>query len=57
MASPDLFEIHAQMNAFAERSFEQARFALDKFMEATQSTMNTFEGQPKVTPGGAKGSC
>ncbi len=30
------------------------RLAFDKFMEATQSTMNTFEGQSKVAQAGAK---
>ncbi|MBV8575200.1 MAG: phasin [Acetobacteraceae bacterium] len=42
------------MRAFAERSFEQARIAFDKFMEAAQSTMNTLEGQSKVAQAGAK---
>ena len=48
------FEIPAEMRAFAERSFEQAKIAFDTFMEATQSTMNTFEGQSKVAQAGAK---
>jgi phasin len=48
MPSSDHFEIPVELRDFAERSFEQARFAFDKFMDATQSTMNTFEGQSKV---------
>jgi phasin len=54
MQSPAPFEISAEMRAFAERSFEQAKLAFDKFMEATQSTMNTFEDQSKVAQAGAK---
>ena len=53
MPSSDHFEIPAEMRDFAERSFEQARFAFDKFMDATQSTMNTFEGQSKVAQAAA----
>jgi len=49
MLSPDPFEIH-----FAERSLEQAKFAFDKFMEATQTAMNTFEGRSKVAQASAK---
>jgi phasin len=51
MPSP---EIPAEMRAFAERSLEQAKLAFDKFMDAAQSTMNTFEGQSKVAQAGAK---
>jgi phasin len=55
MQSPaSSFEIPAEMRAFAERSFEQARIAFDKFMEAAQQTMNTLEGQSKVAQEGAK---
>ena len=54
MPSSDHFEIPAEMRAFAERSFEQAKFAFDKFMDATQSTMNTIEGQSKVTQAATK---
>jgi phasin len=55
MESPaSSFEIPAEMRAFAERSFEQARIAFDKFMEAAQQTMNTLEGQSKVAQEGAK---
>ena len=55
MQSPaSSFEIPAEMRAFAERSFEQARIAFDKFIEAAQQTMNTLEGQSKVAQEGAK---
>jgi phasin len=54
MPSSDHFEIPAEMRAFAERSFEQAKFAFDKFMDATQSTMNAIEGQSKVTQAATK---
>lgn len=55
MQSPaSSFEVPAEMRAFAERSFEQARIAFDKFMEAAQQTMNTLEGQSKVAQEGAK---
>ena len=54
MPSSEHFEIPAEMRAFAERSFEQAKFAFDKFMNATQSTMNTIEGQSKVTQAATK---
>src|SRR5262245_6005100 len=54
MPGPAPFEISAEMRAFAERSFEQAKLAFDKFMEAAQSTMNTFDGQSKVAQAGAK---
>ena len=42
------------MSAFAERSLEQAKLAFDKFMDAAQSTMNTFEGQSKVAQAATK---
>jgi phasin len=54
MPNPPPFEIPAEMRAFAERSFEQAKIAFDKFMEAAQTTMDTFEGQSKVAQANAK---
>ena len=54
MATPTPFEIPPEMLAFAERSFEQAKFAFDKFMDAAQSTMSTFESQTNVAQVGAK---
>ncbi len=49
MRDADPFEIH-----FAERSLEQARFAFNKFMEAAETAMNSFEGRSKVAQAGAK---
>jgi phasin len=54
MKNPAPFEIPAEMRAFAERSFEQAKLAFDKFMETAQSTMTTFEGQQQAAQAGAK---
>jgi phasin len=54
MPNPAPFEIPPEMLAFAERSFEQAKFAFDKFMDAAQSTMSTFESQTNVAQVGAK---
>ena len=54
MPNPAPFEIPTEMRAFAERSLEQAKLALDKFMEAAQSTMNTLEGQSNIAQAGAR---
>jgi phasin len=54
MPNPAPFEIPPEMLAFAERSFEQAKFAFDKFMDAAQSTMSTFESQTNVAQVGAR---
>ena len=43
MSSPDRFEIY-----FAERSLEQAKFAFDKFMEAAEIAIYSFEGRSEV---------
>ena len=51
MPSP---EIPTEMLAFAERSLEQAKLAFDKFMDAAQSTMSTFESQTNVAQVGAR---
>jgi hypothetical protein len=48
MPNPAPFEIPPEMLAFTERSFEQAKFAFDKYMDAAQSTMSTFESQTNV---------
>ena len=48
------FEIPVEMRALAEQSFDQARQAFDKFMNAAQATMNTIEGQSKAAQAGAK---
>ena len=54
MPNPAPFEIPPEMLAFAQRSFEQAKFAFDKFMDAAQSTMSTFESQTNVAHVDAK---
>jgi phasin len=54
MPNPTNFEIPTEMRAFAERSLEQAKLALDKFMETAQSTMNTLGGQANVAQAGAR---
>jgi phasin len=52
--TPPLSKIPPEMLAFAERSFEQAKLAFDKFMDAAQSTMSTFDGQTNVAQAGAR---
>ena len=54
MPNPAPFEIPPEMLAFAERSVEQAKFAFDKFLDAAQSTMSTFESQTNVAQVGAR---
>ena len=54
MPNPAPFEIPTEMRAFVERSLEQAKLAFDKFMDAAQSTMNTFDGQSNVAQTSAK---
>jgi phasin len=55
MPNGALSEIPGETRAFAERSVEQAKVAFDTFMDATQSAMNTFEAQSKVTQAATKG--
>ena len=54
MPNPAPFEIPTEMRAFVERSLEQAKLAFDKFMDAAQSTMSTFESQTNVAQVGAR---
>jgi Phasin protein len=54
MPNPAPFEIPTEMRAFVERSLERAKLAFDKFMDAAQSTMNTFDGQSNVAQTSAK---
>jgi phasin len=54
MPNPAPFEFPPEMLAFAERSFEQAKLAFDKFMDAAQSTMSTFDSQTNVAQAGAR---
>ncbi len=48
------FDVSADMRAMAEKSFGQARAALDTFMAAAQEAVATIEGQTKATQAGAK---
>jgi phasin len=50
----DRFEIPPEMRAFAEKSVDQARQAVDGFMSAVHRTMSTFEGQAESARKGAK---
>jgi hypothetical protein len=54
MPSRTPFEIPGDMRALAEHTVEQAKFAFDKFMDATQSTMSTFEAQSKISQAATK---
>jgi hypothetical protein len=54
MPSPDPFEIHAEMRAFAKRNLEQVKFAFDKFIEAARAAIISFEWQSEVAQAGAK---
>ena len=47
MLNPAYFEIPTEMHAFVERSFEQAKLAFDKFMDAAQSTMSTVSSDQR----------
>jgi len=51
---PTLFDIPAEMRAFAEQSFEQAKRAFDRYMGAAHTTLSTFEGQSQAAQAGAK---
>jgi hypothetical protein len=54
MPSPDPFEIHTEMRALAKRNLEQAKFAFDKFIEAAQAAISSFELQSEVAQAGAE---
>jgi phasin len=48
------YEIPAEMRDFAEKSVEQARKAIDGFMNAAQKTVDTFEGSANTVQASAK---
>lgn len=48
------YEIPAEMRDFAEKSVEQARKALDGFLNAAQKTVDTFEGSANTVQASAK---
>ncbi len=53
--SSQLFEIPADMRAFAEKSVDQARKAFDSFMAAAQGTADALEGQAAAVRRGSEG--
>jgi phasin len=48
------FEISPEMRAMADKSFEQARQAFEKFMGAAHTTISAVEDQGKAAQAGAK---
>ena len=50
----DQFQIPPEMRAFAEKSVEQAKQAVESFISAAQRTASTFEGQAETARKGAK---
>jgi phasin len=48
------FEIPQEMRAMAEKSFEQAQQAFEKFMSAAHTTVAAVEDQGKAAQAGAK---
>ena len=48
------FEIPTQMRQFAEQSVEQAKKAVDGFLEAAHKTVSVIEGQANAAQSGAK---
>ena len=48
------FEMPTEMRAFAEKSMEQAKLALDSFISATKQAVNTAETQAATARSGAK---
>jgi phasin len=50
----DRFEVPPEMRAFAEKSVDQARQAVDGFLSAVHRTMSAFEGQAETARKGAK---
>jgi phasin len=50
----DQFQIPPEMRAFAEKSVEQAKQAVESFISTAQRTANTLEGQAETARKGAK---
>jgi phasin len=48
------YEVPPEMRDFAEKSVEQARKAIDGFMNAAQKTVDTFEGSSATVQASAK---
>jgi phasin len=54
MAQETHFDMPADMNAFAERSVEQARRAFDTFVSAAHGTAAAFEGRAAAVRKGSE---
>jgi phasin len=54
MAAPEHFEIPRDMQAFAEKSVEQAKQAFDGFISAAHQAVHAFEGQAETARKGAR---
>jgi phasin len=48
------YEVPAEMRDFAEKSVEQARKAIDGFMNAARKTVDTFEGSANTVQSSTK---
>jgi phasin len=48
------YDVPPEMRDFAEKSVEQARKAIDGFMNAAQKTVDTFEGSSATVQASAK---
>ena len=54
MAATDRFDVPPEMRAFAEKSVEQAKQAVDGFISAAHRAMNEFEGHAETARKGAR---
>jgi phasin len=55
MAATDRFDVPPEMRAFAEKSVEQAKQAVDGFMSAAHRAFDDLEGHAETARKGAKG--
>lgn len=54
MAATDRFDVPPEMRAFAEKSVEQAKQAVDGFISAAHRAFDEFEGHAETARKGAK---
>jgi phasin len=54
MTATSQFDIPPEMRAFAEKSVEQAKHAVEGFIASAQRTLSAFEGQAETARQGAK---
>src|SRR5262245_10067276 len=54
MTASDRFEVPPKMQAFAEKSVEEARQAFEGFISAAHQAMSAFEGQAETARRSAK---